>query len=130
MIFGEDYTLTQGTLVAKCRSTHDYKYDTDLAQLTIGRTYEVEYAVISGSWTLVCLHEFPNELFNSALFDFYVNDNNFYLIEDYRAIKRIINDSHRVTTTIIYSSLTKIRISEIKERHSTTRVIIRSELLK
>lgn len=131
MIFGEDYTPIQGTLTAMCRNTHDSWNNTKTQQLSIGKTYEVEYAIIGRSWTMVCLKEFPNELYNSVLFNFYISGEDIGRIAtDYRALKRMTNDNYHETTTLIYSPLSDERISEIRNQHYNTRILIRSELLK
>ncbi|WP_304472814.1 hypothetical protein [uncultured Duncaniella sp.] len=131
MINIESYTPTQGTLTAVCRNTHDSWNNTDTQQLSIGKTYEVEYAIIGRSWTMVCLKEFPNELYNSAMFNFYINGEDIrHIATDYRALKRMTNDNYHETTTLIYRSLSEARIAEIKELRNNTRILIRSELLK
>lgn len=131
MINDETYIPIHGTLTAVCRNTYDGWYNIDLSQLTIGETYEVEYAIIGRSWTKVCLNEFPNELYNSTLFNFYINGEDIVdIVADYLALKRMTYDNYRATTTLIYSSLSDERIAEIKKRHNYTRILIRSELLK
>lgn len=131
MINRVDYIPTKGTLTAVCRSTRNGWDNMDCTLLTIGKTYEVEYAIIGRSWTMVCLKEFPNELYNSALFNFYINGEDIrHIATDYRALKRMTNDSYQETTNLIYSSLSDERIAEIKKRHNNTRILIRSELLK
>lgn len=80
---------------------------------------------------MVCLNEFPNDLYNSTLFNFYINGEDIGSIAaDYRALKRMTHDNYQSTTTLIYNSLSDERIAEIKKRHNNTRTLIRSELLK
>ncbi len=131
MINNETYIPIHGTLTAVCRNTRDCWNNIDLPQLTIGETYEVEYAIIGHSCTMVCLKESPNELYNSALFHFNINGEDIgHIATDYRVLKRMTHDNYQETTTLIYSSLSDERITEIKKRHNNTRILIRSELLK
>lgn len=124
------YIPKQGKLTAICRTVHDGWNKLDLPQLTVGESYSVECAIICPSRTLIGLSAFPKETFNSAQFNFYMNDDAVSLIWDYRALKRLVNDNYRGTTIVIYDELSTERISEIKQRHNGMRVIIRSEIIK
>lgn len=124
------YIPKQGKLTAICHKVHDGWNNLDLSQLTVGESYSVEYAIICPSRTLIGLSAFPKETFNSAQFNYYMNDDAVSLIWDYRALKRLMNDNYRGTTIVIYDELSTERISEIKQRHNGMRVITRSEIIK
>ena len=116
-------------MTALCHSTHDGWTDKDIPQLEVGKTYNVDYAVIGRSWTKICLSEYPEHLFSSVLFSFFFGGEIISPARDYRELKRITNDTYRATTLIIYSDLSEDRIEQIRKRHSCVRIIIRSDIL-
>ncbi len=115
--------------MAVCRSNKD-SWDTTIPQLEIGKSYNVDYVIIGRSRSMLCLSEFPELLFGAGLFTFYINDEEIHIIWDYRALKRISNDSCMETTLIICRSLSEDRIAQIKQKHNNIRVIIRSVIIK
>jgi len=129
MINEEDYIPKQGVMTAVCRFNKD-SWDITIPQLEIGKFYNVDYVIIGRSWSKVCLSEFPEQLLGAGLFTFYINDEEIHIIWDYRALKRISNDTCMETTLIVCRSLSEDRITQIKQKHNNIRVIIRSDIIK
>lgn len=124
-----NYLPKQGVMTTVCRSNKD-SWDITIPQLEIGKFYNVDYVIIGRSWSKVCLSEFPEQLFGAGLFTYYINDEEIHIIWDYRALKRISNDTCMETTLIVCRSLSEDRITQIKQKHNNIRVIIRSDIIK
>lgn len=129
MIEEQNYIPKQGTMTAVCHSNYD-RWDNTIPQLEIGKTYNVDYVIIGRSCSMVCLSEFPEQVYGAGLFTYYLNEEEIHIIRDYKALKRISNDSCRETTLMICRDLSEERITQIKERHSNIRIIIRSDIIK
>lgn len=124
MIEESRYIPKQGDMTAVCR------YNKDIPQLEIGKSYNVDYVIIGLSRSMVCLSEFPEQVFGGGFFTYYINREEIHIIWDYRALKKISNDTCRETTLIICRDLSNDRIAQIKQKHNTIRIIIRSDILK
>lgn len=129
MINEEIYIPKQGVMTAVCCSNKD-RWDNTMPQLEIGKSYNVDYVIIAPSRSMVCLSEFPEQVFGAGFFTFYINEEKIHIIWDYRALKRISNDTCRETTLMICRDLSENRIAQIKQKHSNLRIIIRSDILK
>lgn len=124
MIEESSYIPKQGDMTVVCR------YNNDIPQLEIGKSYNVDYVIIAASRSMVCLSEFPEQVFGAGFFTFYINEEKIHIIWDYRALKRLSKDSCRETTLMVCRDLSENRIAQIKHKHSNLRIIIRSDILK
>jgi len=63
-----------GDRVVFANPTHGYPSDKErcATHLEVGETYTVDYTDVSGCHTDVCLHEFPGIIFNSVMFEDFV----------------------------------------------------------
>ena len=129
MIEGSSYIPKQGDMIAVCRSNKK-RWDNTIPQLEIGKSYNVDYVIIAPSRSMVCLSQLPEQVLGAGFFTFYINEEKIHIIWDYRALKRISNDSCRETTLMICRDLSEERITQIKERHSNIGIIIRPDILK
>lgn len=123
------YIPKQGIMTAICRSNKDMN-DMTIPHIVVGATYRVDYVIIAQSRSMVCLSEFPELVYGAGLFTFYIDNEEIHIIWDYRALKRIANDTLRETTLVICRDLSEERITQIKQKHNNLRIIIRSDILK
>ncbi len=123
------YIPKRGIMTAKCRSNKDLN-DMTIPHIIVGATYRVDYVIIAQSRSMVCLSEFPEQVFGAGLFTYHINEEEIHIIWDYRALKRISNDTCRETTLMICRDLSEDRIAQIKQKHNNLRFIIRSDILK
>ena len=129
----KDYIPKRGVMTAILRSDLSdiaVSNRTALSLFEIGKSYNVDYVIIGRLCSMLCLSEFPEQVFGAGLFTFYINEEKIHIIWDYRALKRISNDYCRETTLMICRDLSEDRIAQIKQKHSNLRIIIRSEILK
>lgn len=105
MIEVSSYIPKQGVMTVVCR------YNKDIPQLEIGKSYNVDYVIIGLSRSMVCLSEFPEQVFGAGLFTYYINEEKIHIIWDYKALKRISNDTCRGTTLVICRDLSEDRIA-------------------
>ena len=116
-----------GPLKAVCINNYDHWLNTKVT-LEIGKEYEVEYALIGRSWTMISLKDFPNQVFNSVLLNFYENNNPFSIINDFLKIKESLKVHLRPTTTLVlYDIISEIRLKEILSANKNIPVINRVE---
>lgn len=129
-MFQEDlYIPKRGIMTAICRSNKDMN-DMTIPHIVVGATYRVDYVMIAQSRSMVCLSEFPELIYGAGLFTFFIDDEKIHIIWDYRALKRISNDTCRETTLMICNDLSEDRITQIKQKHGNIRIITRSEILR
>ncbi len=129
-MFQEDlYIPKRGIMTAICRSNKDMN-DMTIPHIVVGATYRVDYVMIAQSRSMVCLSEFPKLIYGAGLFTFFIDDEKIHIIWDYRALKRISNDTCRETTLMICNDLSEDRITQIKQKHGNIRIITRSEILR
>ncbi len=69
-------------------------------------------------------------IYGAGLFTFYIDNEEIHIIWDYRALKRLSNDTCRETTLMICNDLSEDRITQIKQKHNNLKIIIRSDILK
>lgn len=82
-------TIYDGIVRAVCVETFDGWANTNIEELKKGYVYTLEYAVINRSYsTYVYLKEIKKNMFNSALFEFYVNGYGLDIINDVRPLIR------------------------------------------
>lgn len=123
------YIPKRGIMTAICRSNKDMN-DMTIPHIVVGATYRVDYVMIAQSRSMVCLSEFPKLIYGAGLFTFFIDDEKIHIIWDYRALKRISNDTCRETTLMICNDLSEDRITQIKQKHGNIRIITRSEILR
>lgn len=129
-MFQEDlYIPKRGIMTAICRSNKDMN-DMTIPHIVVGATYRVDYVMIAQSRSMVCLSEFPELIYGAGLFTFFIDDEKIHIIWDYRALKRISNDTCRESTLMICNDLSEDRITQIKQKHGNIRIITRSEILR
>lgn len=92
----------------------------------VGATYRVDYVIIAQSRSMVCMSRFPEVIYGAGLFTFHIDNEEIHIIWDYRALKRLSNDTCRETTLMICNDLSEDRIAQIRHKHNNLRVIIRS----
>lgn len=112
-------------MTAICRSNKDMN-DITIPHIVVGATYRVDYVIIAQSRSMVCLSGFPEVIYGAGLFTFYIDNEEIHIIWDYRALKRLSNDTCRETTLMICNDLSEDRIAQIRHKHNNLRVIIRS----
>lgn len=116
-------------MTALCCSNKDM-HDMTIPHIIVGTTYRVDYVIITQSRSMVCLSEFPDEVYGAGFFTLLIDNEEISIIRDYRALKRISNDICRETTLVICNDLSEDRTSQIKQKHSNIRIIKRSEILQ
>lgn len=116
-------------MTAICRSNKDMN-DMTIPHIVVGATYRVDYVIIAQSMSMVCLSEFPELIYGAGLFTFFIDDEKIHIIWDYRALKRISNDTCRETTLMICNDLSEDRMAQIRTKHDNMRIITRSEILR
>ena len=79
-------TIYDGIVRAVCVNTFDRMTETNIEELKKDYVYTLEYAAIGRSCTYVYLKEIKENLFNSALFKFYVNGYAFSIVNDVRPL--------------------------------------------
>ena len=102
-------------LVAECVNNLDGWTNEKESNLTVGEQYIVELAVIFSSRTVVKLKGM-DRMFNSVLFNFYVNEKPFSLIGDARPYLELHTDKFAykgVTRIVKYKSATEESLNEI-----------------
>lgn len=119
------YIPKRGIMTAICRSNKDMN-DITIPHIVVGATYRVDYVIIAQSRSMVCLSGFPEVIYSAGLFTFYIDNEEIHIIWDYRALKRLSNDTCRETMLMICNDLSKDRIAQIRHKHNNLRVIIRS----
>lgn len=121
------YIPKRGIMKAICRSNKDMN-DMTIPHILVGATYRVDYVIIGRSWSKICLSDFSELLYGTGLFTFFIDDEEIHIIWDYRALKRLSNDTCRETTLMICNDLSEDRITQIKQKHGNIRIITRSEI--
>lgn len=116
-------------MTAICRSNKDMN-DMTIPYIIVGTTYRVDYVIIAQSRSMVCLSEFPEVIYGAGFFTLYIDNEEIRIIRDYRALKRLSNDTCRETTLMICNDLLEDRIAQIKQKHGNIRIITRSEILQ
>lgn len=116
-------------MTAICRSNKDMN-DMTIPYIIVGTTYRVDYVIIAQSRSMVCLSEFPEVIYGAGFFTLYIDNEEIRIIRDYRALKRLSNDTCRETTLMICNDLSEDRITQIKQKHGNIRIITRSEILQ
>lgn len=129
MVQEDLYIPKQGIMTAICRSNKDMN-DMTIPHIVVGAIYRVDYVIIAQSRSMVCLSEFPELIYGTGLFTFFIDDEKIHIIWDYRALKRISNDTCRETTLMICNDLSENRITQIKQKHGNIRIITRSDILQ
>lgn len=115
-------------LMAECVNNLDGWTNEKESNLTIGRQYVVELAVIFSSRTIVKLKGM-DRMFNSVLFNFYVNEKPFSLIGDARPYLELHTDKFAykgVTRIVRYKSATEESLNEIAKSYRCVPIIDRS----
>lgn len=123
------YIPKRGIMTAICSSNKDMN-DMTIPHIVVGATYRVDYVIIAQSRSMVCLSEFPELIYGAGLFTFFIDDEKIHIIWDYRALKRISNDTCRETTLMICNDLSEDRMAQIRTKHDNMRIITRSEILR
>ena len=114
-----------GNLNAVCVNNFD-PWSEVTEDLEIGKTYEVEYALIGRSWTLIGLKEFPDKLFNSILFNFYDNNKPFDIINDFLEVRENLKANLRpITTLVLYCETSEERFLKLLSMNKGTPIIFR-----
>lgn len=129
MLQEDIYIPKRGIMTAICRSNKDMN-DTTIPYIIVGTTYRVDYVIIAQSRSMVCLSEFPEVIYGAGFFTLYIDNEEIRIIRDYRALKRLSNDTCRETTLMICNDLSEDRITQIKQKHGNIRIITRSEILQ
>lgn len=129
MLQEDIYIPKRGIMTAICRSNKDMN-DMTIPHIVVGATYRVDYVIIAQSRSMVCLSEFPEAIYGAGLFTFYIDNEEIHIIWDYRALKRLSNNTCRETTLMICNDLSEDRIAHIKQKHGNIRIITRSEILQ
>ena len=129
MIQEDSYIPKYGIMRAKCHSNQDVN-GMIIPNIEIGITYTVDYVIMGRSWSKVCLSEFPELEYNTILFTFLIDNEEINLIWDYRALKRLSNDTCRETTLMICNDSSEDRMAQIRTKHDNMRIITRSEILQ
>ncbi|MDE6007433.1 MAG: hypothetical protein K2G67_07765 [Muribaculaceae bacterium] len=123
-----NHSLKQGNIKAVCISNQDPT--TGIKEtLEIGETYMIDFVIVGSSYTHVYLSEFPDKSFNSLLFNYYQDDEKFFLNKDYKALRIIDPDIFTHTTLIIYRDLSKEAMDKIKQKYDRLIVVNRSDIL-
>lgn len=115
-------------LVAECVNNLDGWTNKKESNLTVGEQYIVELAVIFSSRTIVKLKGM-DRMFNSVLFNFYVNEKPFSLIGDTRPYLELHTDKFAykgVTRIVRYKSATEESLNEIAKSYRCVPIIDRS----
>lgn len=115
-------------LVAECVNNLDGWTNEKESNLTVGEQYIVELAVIFSSRTIVKLKGM-DRMFNSVLFNFYVNEKPFSLIGDARPYLELHTDKFAykgVTRIVRYKSATEESLNEIAKSYRCVPIIDRS----
>ena len=115
-------------LIAECVNNFDGWTNEKESNLTIGGQYIVELAVIFSSRTIVKLKGM-DRMFNSVLFNFYVNEKPFSLIGDARPYLELHTDKFAykgVTRIVRYKSATEESLNEIAKSYRCVPIIDRS----
>lgn len=115
-------------LMAECVNNLDGWTNEKESNLTIGRQYVVELAVIFSSRTIVKLKGM-DRMFNSVLFNFYVNEKPFSLIGDARPYLELHTDKFAykgVTRIVKYKSATEESLNEIAKSYRCVPILDRS----
>ena len=115
-------------LTAECVNNPDSWTNERESNLTIGGQYIVELAVIFSSRTIVKLKGM-DRMFNSVLFNFYVNEKPFSLIGDARPYLELHTNKFAykgVTRIVRYKSATEESLNEIAKSYRCVPIIDRS----
>lgn len=129
MIQDNTYIPKRGIMTAICRSNKDMN-DMTIPYIIVGTTYRVDYVIIAQSRSMICLSEFPEVIYGAGFFTLYIDNEEIKIIRDYRALKRLSNDTCTETTLMICNDLSEDRITQIKQKHGNIRIITRSEILQ
>lgn len=116
-------------MTAKCRSNKDLN-DMTIPHIMVGATYRVDYVIIAQSRSMICLSEFSEVIYGAGFFTYFIDGEEISIIRDYRALKRLSNDSCRETTLMICNDLSEDRMAQIRTKHDNMRIITRSEILQ
>lgn len=127
MIQDDTYIPKRGIMTAICRSNKDMN-DMTIPYIIVGTTYRVDYVIIAQSRSMICLSEFSEVIYGAGFL--YIDNEEIRIIRDYRALKRLSNDTCRETTLMIGNDLSEDRITQIKQKHGNIRIITRSEILQ
>ena len=120
--------MSENVLIAECVNNLDGWTNEKEFNLTIGRQYIVELAVIFSSRIIVKLKGM-NRMFNSVLFNFYVNGKPFSLIGDARPYLELHTDKYAykgVTRIVKYKAATEESLNEIAKSYRCVPIIDRS----
>ena len=115
-------------LTAECVNNLDRWTNKKESNLIVGEQYIVEFAVIFSSRTIVKLKG-KDRMFNSVLFNFYVNEKPFSLIGDARPYLELHTDKFAykgVTRIVRYKSATEESLNEIAKSYRCVPIIDRS----
>lgn len=115
-------------LTAECVNNPDSWTNERESNLIVGEQYIVEFAVIFSSRTIVKLKGM-DRMFNSVLFNFYVNEKPFSLIGDARPYLELHTDKFAykgVTRIVRYKSATEESLNEIAKSYRCVPIIDRS----
>lgn len=115
-------------LIAECVNNLDRWTNKKESNLIVGEQYIVEFAVIFSSRTIVKLKG-KDRMFNSVLFNFYVNEKPFSLIGDARPYLELHTDKFAykgVTRIVKYKSATEESLNEIAKSYRCVPIIDRS----
>lgn len=115
-------------LIAECVNNLDRWTNKKESNLIVGEQYIVEFAVIFSSRTIVKLKG-KDRMFNSVLFNFYVNEKPFSLIGDARPYLELHTDKFAykgVTRIVKYKSATEESLNEIAKLYKDVPIIDRS----
>lgn len=115
-------------LIAECVNNLDGWTNEKESNFTVGEQYTVELAVIFSSRTIVKLKG-KDSMFNSVLFNFYVNEKPFSLICDARPYLELHTDKFAykgVTRIVKYKSATEESLNEIAKSYRCVPIIDRS----
>lgn len=115
-------------LIAECVNNLDRWTNKKESNLIVGEQYIVEFAVIFSSRTIVKLKG-KDRMFNSVLFNFYVNEKPFSLIGDARPYLELHTDKFvykGVTRIVKYKSATEESLNEIAKLYKDVPIIDRS----
>ena len=115
-------------LTAECVDNLDGWTNEKEPNLIVGEQYIVELAVIFSSRTIVKLKGM-DRMFNSVLFNFYVNEKPFFLIGDARPYLELHTDKFAykgVTRIVKYKSATEESLNEIAKLYKDVPIINRS----
>ena len=110
--------ILNGTIKARCINNYNPLTSKTEEDLIIGKEYEVEYALVGRSHSIIGLIEFPQKEFNAILFELSVNGESFDLIEDVNNVKEYLGTNGlSFNNFFFYKGIASERIEEIKSKY-------------